>query len=285
MSIMNINLNSRKKKKRKLKFDIYDYADRFEKLLNDYKILCIKRGGMITPEEELQFDNRIKYFTNTCIKVVIKQLSKDGINITEEELENKRNQFINHYRNVFRSVKNLSIGTSKNLLDTLKSIDPELEELPTRKDIKELLDKDVKEKTDKVSSDTVKDIIEEHETKKVEDAYKYYSEKKDDINKSVSILGKSEGFKLIIDIQKDYIHDTTETFIWVTEKDSKVRCTHRRCHGMRFRFDNPPEIDGIKRLPSEDWNCRCYYGVPKGNEKVMLNYVVSRKDPYCQGKP
>lgn len=44
---------------------------------------------------------------------------------------------------------------------------------------------------------------------------------------------------------------------WSTSKDERVRETHADLDGRRFRYDDPPDVDGRKVNPGEDYQCRC----------------------------
>lgn len=48
-----------------------------------------------------------------------------------------------------------------------------------------------------------------------------------------------------------------ERFTWDTSGDERVRDTHRELDGKVFSYDDPPEINGRKVLPGEDYRCRC----------------------------
>jgi SPP1 gp7 family putative phage head morphogenesis protein len=48
-----------------------------------------------------------------------------------------------------------------------------------------------------------------------------------------------------------------EEGIWTTVGDERVRESHEAMDGVRYRFDDPPEVDGEKVLPGEPVNCRC----------------------------
>lgn len=48
-----------------------------------------------------------------------------------------------------------------------------------------------------------------------------------------------------------------EKFVWDTSGDERVRDSHRRLDGEVFSYDDPPEINGRKLLPGEDYRCRC----------------------------
>lgn len=47
-------------------------------------------------------------------------------------------------------------------------------------------------------------------------------------------------------------------YIWWTRLDERVRKSHRRLHGRKFSWSDPPETDGGRRChPGEDYGCRC----------------------------
>lgn len=48
-----------------------------------------------------------------------------------------------------------------------------------------------------------------------------------------------------------------EEFIWTTSGDERVRESHRALDGKRFRWDDPPIVDGRAVIPGDDYQCRC----------------------------
>ena len=51
-----------------------------------------------------------------------------------------------------------------------------------------------------------------------------------------------------------------EEYIWSTSGDSRVRESHKKLNGKRFRWDDPPVVDektGRRCHPGEDYECRC----------------------------
>lgn len=48
-----------------------------------------------------------------------------------------------------------------------------------------------------------------------------------------------------------------EKFKWDTSGDERVRDSHRKLDGKVFSYDDPPEVNGRKVLPGEDYRCRC----------------------------
>ncbi|WP_342441248.1 minor capsid protein [Lysinibacillus sp. FSL K6-0075] len=48
-----------------------------------------------------------------------------------------------------------------------------------------------------------------------------------------------------------------ERFEWYDSADERVRDTHKRLSGNVFSYDDPPDVNGRKVLPGEDYRCRC----------------------------
>lgn len=46
-------------------------------------------------------------------------------------------------------------------------------------------------------------------------------------------------------------------FAWTTAGDERVRQSHRELDGRRFKYADPPLVDGVKALPGEPVQCRC----------------------------
>jgi SPP1 gp7 family putative phage head morphogenesis protein len=57
-----------------------------------------------------------------------------------------------------------------------------------------------------------------------------------------------------INLYKNY---GAKFFIWKTMGDDKVRLSHQALNGQTFEYENPPYVDGVQRLPTEDYGCRC----------------------------
>lgn len=47
------------------------------------------------------------------------------------------------------------------------------------------------------------------------------------------------------------------SYTWDTSGDERVREKHRDLDGKVFSYDDPPEVNGRKVLPGEDYRCRC----------------------------
>lgn len=56
------------------------------------------------------------------------------------------------------------------------------------------------------------------------------------------------------------VYSGSTHFIWHTQRDAKVRPSHRKLDGKIFKWDDPPLCDPPDHhaLPGAIWNCRCY---------------------------
>ena len=60
--------------------------------------------------------------------------------------------------------------------------------------------------------------------------------------------------------QKQQTDAGIEEYIWSTSKDQRVRDSHRKLEGKRFKWSDPPIVDertGRRCHPGEDYQCRC----------------------------
>lgn len=48
-----------------------------------------------------------------------------------------------------------------------------------------------------------------------------------------------------------------EKFTWYDAADERVRKSHKKLSGKTFSYSDPPEVNGRKVLPGEDYRCRC----------------------------
>lgn len=52
-------------------------------------------------------------------------------------------------------------------------------------------------------------------------------------------------------------HVNSESYIWRTAKDWKVRPSHKAMEGLSVRWDNPPVLDNLRGHAGQLPNCRC----------------------------
>lgn len=75
------------------------------------------------------------------------------------------------------------------------------------------------------------------------------------------LLARDQIAKLNSNIAQQQQRDAgVEEYIWSTSGDARVRPSHERLNGKRFRWDDPPVVDektGRRCHPGEDYECRC----------------------------
>lgn len=75
------------------------------------------------------------------------------------------------------------------------------------------------------------------------------------------LLARDQIAKLNGNIAQQQQQDAgVEEYIWSISNDSRVRESHRRLNGKRFRWDDPPVVDektGRRCHPGQDYECRC----------------------------
>lgn len=76
-----------------------------------------------------------------------------------------------------------------------------------------------------------------------------------------SLIARDQVAKLNSNIQKAQQQDAGITeYIWYTSGDSRVRNSHKRLNGKKFKWSDPPIVDtktGRRCHPGEDYQCRC----------------------------
>lgn len=75
------------------------------------------------------------------------------------------------------------------------------------------------------------------------------------------LIARDQMAKLTADLTKRQQTDAgVKEYKWSTSRDSRVRESHKRLNGKRFRWDDPPIVDektGRRCHPGEDYQCRC----------------------------
>ena len=75
------------------------------------------------------------------------------------------------------------------------------------------------------------------------------------------LLARDQIAKLNSNIAQQQQRDAgVEEYIWSDSGDGRVRPSHKKLNGKRFRWDDPPVVDektGRRCHPGEDYECRC----------------------------
>jgi hypothetical protein len=92
-------------------------------------------------------------------------------------------------------------------------------------------------------------------------------------------VGDENAYNLGTEINEGIIKEFSDRYIWTTQKDRKVRKTHRKLSGKCFLFNDPPtEVSKSgkthKGNPGTAWGCRCFAAIPTKAVKPLRGYVV-----------
>lgn len=96
-----------------------------------------------------------------------------------------------------------------------------------------------------------------------------------DFLKKSKQIGDQSAFDFITEINNLVVKDNSENFDWTSQKDNKVRKTHKKLNGKTFSWNNLPKIDSEEVFPGSQWGCRCM-AVPS-KKKALKNYSITTK--------
>ncbi len=92
-------------------------------------------------------------------------------------------------------------------------------------------------------------------------------------------IGDNNAYVLGTELNEGIIKEFSDRYIWATQRDKRVRKTHRKLQGKCFLFDDPPtEIlkSGKTHIgnPGTAWGCRCWAEMPTTSVKPLRGYKV-----------
>lgn len=93
-------------------------------------------------------------------------------------------------------------------------------------------------------------------------------------------IGEEAAFDLGREINETVISQDSDEFGWETQRDNRVRATHKKLAGKNFIISDPPttrDKSGREHtgLPGTDWGCRCWMAPSWPGKKVLRNYTVT----------
>lgn len=92
-------------------------------------------------------------------------------------------------------------------------------------------------------------------------------------------IGDDNAYALGTVLNEGIIKEFSDRYIWATQRDKRVRKTHRKLQGKCFLFDDPPtEILKSGKThtgnPGTAWGCRCWAEIPTKPVKPLRHYEV-----------
>lgn len=117
-----------------------------------------------------------------------------------------------------------------------------------------------------------------YEAREGENVYKVFSFG-DHYKDRAEQIGDENAYALGTTLNEGIIKEFSDRYIWATQRDKRVRKTHRKLQGKCFLFDDPPtEILKSGKThtgnPGTAWGCRCWAEIPTKPVKPLRGYEV-----------
>ena len=117
-----------------------------------------------------------------------------------------------------------------------------------------------------------------YEAREGENVYKVFSFG-DHYKDRAEQIGDDNAYALGTGLNEGIIKEFSDRYIWATQRDKRVRKTHRKLQGKCFLFDDPPtEILKSGKThtgnPGTAWGCRCWAEIPIKPVKPLRHYEV-----------
>lgn len=165
------------------------------------------------------------------------------------------------------------LGGQGALRDSLKTMIGERQSEIVRKEIARL------QKDESYTAQEALDKV--YEARKGEHVYKVFSFDEHYKNKAEQI-GDENAYNLGTAINEGIIQEFSDRYIWTTQRDKRVRQTHRKLQGKCFLFDDPPtEVSKSgkehKGNCGSQWGCRCFCEIPTKPTKPLRGYKVHER--------
>jgi len=117
-----------------------------------------------------------------------------------------------------------------------------------------------------------------YEAREGENVYKVFSFG-DHYKDRAEQIGDDNAYALGTVLNEGIIKEFSDRYIWATQRDKRVRKTHRKLQGKCFLFDDPPtEILKSGKThtgnPGTAWGCRCWAEIPTKPVKPLRKHEV-----------
>jgi SPP1 gp7 family putative phage head morphogenesis protein len=110
----------------------------------------------------------------------------------------------------------------------------------------------------KRESKTLEKLLTEGEGRSYKSLAGDIMERLDVTARKAELIARDQTLKLNAQINQERQQAAGITeFAWSTSNDERVRESHQELDGKRFRYDDPPIVDGEPTLPGEAIQCRC----------------------------
>lgn len=242
--------------------DIFkNIAPRWQRATRDYALAIWNKRDIITARKK--YNKQAFLFSRTYRHELEKYYREKNINVYHGTLDGKVNEWLME---------------QQALADTLPhAIEQRQNEIVQREIEKYRYDE----------SYTAQQFLNKiYDAKENENVYKIFSFK-DNFQKRSEQIGDENAYNLGTKINEGIIQQLSDRYYWRTQRDRRVRNTHRQLgrlsdNGKCFLFTDPPTeelLSGKKHTgnPGTAWGCRCWAELAPKRAKVLRHHIVYEK--------
>ena len=234
--------------------DIFEkYAPQWQRAVKDYARAVWDNDDSIEARE--MYDARARLFSKRYRRALEQYYSARGMRVYRGTLDGKVHNWLAEQAALRDSMKEMVFNRQSEVV---------------QKEIARLL---------KDESYTAQEALNEvYEARKGENVYKVFTFD-DHYKDKAEQIGDENAYALGTVVNEGIIKEFSDRYIWTTQKDRRVRSTHRQLAGKCFLFDDPPtEISKsgkeFKGNPGLAWGCRCAAAIPTKPIKPLRNHKV-----------
>lgn len=234
--------------------------DIFEKLAPSWRRAVREYARAVWDDEDDEdaretYNNRARLFARRYRHALESHYAAKGMRVYRGTLDGKVKEWLSNQSALRDSLKTM-IGDRQNEL--------------VRKEIIRL------QKDESYTAQEALDKV--YEARKGEHVYKVFSFD-DNYKDKAEQIGDENAYNLGTVINEGIIQEYTDRYIWTTQRDKRVRQTHRKLNGKCFLFDDPPtEVSKYGKVhkgnPGTAWGCRCMASMPTKPMKPLRGYIV-----------
>jgi hypothetical protein len=236
--------------------DIYNNINRFwQNAVKDYALALWNKRDIIKAGK--RYDEKALLFSRTYRLALEKHYRNKGMKVYVGTLDGKVKDWLIRQEALKDTLKVIAEDRQNKL------VEDEIERLKETKDARAMINK-------------------LYDAKANENVYKVFSFKDHFKNRSEQI-GDENAYDLGTKINEGIITQFSDRYYWRTQRDRRVRSTHRQLADKCFLFDDPPTevLKSGKRYTgnpgSISWGCRCWAEIAENRVKPKRRYIVYQK--------
>ena len=228
-------------------------APRWRSAIRDYARAVWNDEDSIDAREE--FNSRARLFSKRYRHALEAHYAAKGMRVYRGTLDGKVKEWLN---------------VQYALRDTMKETVKDRQNEIVQKEIARLI---------KNNSYTAQEALNKiYGAREGENVYKVFSFA-DHYRDKAEQIGDDNAYALGTVLNEGIIKEFSDVYIWTTQRDKRVRKTHRKLSGKCFRFDDPPtEILKSGKVHKGNcgtaWGCRCMSSIPSKPVKPLRGYEV-----------